>query len=58
MQNPYNEGLTRAGDAGSTIEDCPYSSLLMARERQQWLDGFSSAPPHPARGRLVRQTSR
>jgi ribosome modulation factor len=44
MQNPYNEGLMRADMAGATVDDCPYSSSLMMRERQQWLLGFSSAP--------------
>jgi ribosome modulation factor len=44
MQNPYNEGLMRADVAGATADDCPYSSSLMMRERQQWLRGFSSAP--------------
>jgi ribosome modulation factor len=44
MQNPYNEGLMRADVAGATVDDCPYSSSLMMRERQQWLRGFCSAP--------------
>ena len=42
MQNPYNEGLAHARRKGSTVADCPYSSALMAHERQQWLSGFMS----------------
>lgn len=42
MQNPYNEGLAHARRKGSTVADCPYSSALMAHERQQWLSGFTS----------------
>jgi ribosome modulation factor len=42
MQNPYNEGLAHARRKGSTVVDCPYSSALMAHERQRWLSGFTS----------------
>jgi len=42
MQNPYNEGLAHARRKGSTVADCPYSSALMAHERQQWFSGFTS----------------
>ncbi|TCP37173.1 Rmf/CrpP family protein [Sphingomonas sp. BK235] len=48
MQNPYNEGLTCAGVAGTTPSDCPYSSSLMATERQQWLRGFAAHGIHRA----------
>jgi ribosome modulation factor len=46
MQNPYNEGLAHARRKGSTAADCPYSSVLMAHERQQWLSGFLSRQAH------------
>lgn len=45
MQNPYNEGLAHARRKGSSLADCPYSSALLAHERQQWLSGFRSRQP-------------
>ncbi|MBW6528634.1 hypothetical protein KZ813_17470 [Sphingomonas sp. RHCKR7] len=39
---PYNAGWRRAADPRGHHDDCPYRATLVARERAEWLRGFSA----------------